>query len=164
MDTSLLESLLKALEFSPENIELRFQIAKIYITNLNYKEAEKHLLFILDKAPKDNYKYLLAQCYFKQNKFNLTEVILEEIIERNNSIEYLELYCYCLIEQNNHPEALSIYQNILSINKSYKNQDFESLFKISTQNSNENFTDEDAISFLKKPTVNFQSEIGRAHV
>ena len=164
MDTSLLESLLKALNFSPENTELRFQIAKIYIDQLNYSEAEKHVLIILNKTPKDEYKYLLAQCYFKQSKFNLTEVILEELLEKNNSIEYSELYCYCLIEQENHSEALSIYQNILDIDRSYKNEDFESLFKVSSQTNSDNFTDKDALSFLKKPSINFESVGGMEKV
>ena len=48
MSLSLLESLLKALEFSPDNIELKVQIAEIYISNLNYEEAEKHLIKIIE--------------------------------------------------------------------------------------------------------------------
>ncbi|MDO5971691.1 AAA family ATPase [Flavivirga aquimarina] len=156
MDNSLLESLLKALEFSPDNIELRLQVAKIYINNLNYIKAEDHLIQILDKEPKSKYKFLLAKCYFNQSKYNLTEVILEELIEKSNNIDYLELYCHCLLKQNNHSSALSIYQNILSINNKYRNEDFESLFKTSIGgNSSYDFIDEDASSILKKPTINF---------
>lgn len=164
MDNSLLDSLLKALEFSPENIELRFQIAKIYTDQLNYLEAEKHLVFILEKSPKDDYKFLLAKCYFKQSKFNLTEVILEELIEKDNSIEYLELYSYCLIEQGSVEDALTTYKSILDIDKSYKNEDFENLFKLPNSGRQEEFTDTDAITFLKKPTINFENVGGMEKV
>ena len=90
MSLSLLESLLKALEFSPDNIELKVQIAKIYISNLNYEEAEKHLIKIIEYSSKEEYKFLLSKCYFEQSKYHLTEVILEELIENNNDIVYLE--------------------------------------------------------------------------
>ncbi|MEP5338609.1 MAG: AAA family ATPase [Algibacter sp.] len=164
MDNSLLGSLLKALEFSPENIELRFQIAKIYTDQLNYIEAEKHLVFILEKSPKNDYKFLLAKCYFKQSKFNLTEVILEELIEKDNSIEYLELYCSCLIEQGSVEDALNTYKSILDIDKSYKNEGFENLFKVPNSSRQEEFTDTDAITFLKKPTINFENVGGMEKV
>ncbi len=155
MSISLLESLLKALEFSPDNFELRIQIVKIYMTNLNFDEAEKHLIQVLDNSPKNEYKYLLAKCYFKQSKFNLTEVILEELVENSNNVDYLELYCYCLIEQKNIAEALPIYQSIIDIDKFYTNEDFESIFKVSTVHTESDFIDNDAVTFLKKPTINF---------
>ena len=156
MDKSLLESLLKALEFSPNNVELRFQIVKIYLDNLNYEEAEKHLLIILDTSPTDSYKFHLALCYFKQSKLNLTDVILEELLESHpNHIDYLELQCKCYIEQNHIQDALSTYQNILEINPSFKNEDFENLFKLPTSGVDGGFIDEDAMSFLKKPDMNF---------
>ncbi|GAB1855767.1 AAA family ATPase [Flavobacteriaceae bacterium MHTCC 0001] len=156
MDKSLLESLLKALEFSPENVELRFQIAKIYFDNLNYIEAEKHLLVILNAAPKNNYKLHLALCYFKQSKFNLTEVILEELLEHDaNNIEYLELQCKCYIEQQQMQKALQTYQGILDINPTYRNEDFEKVFKVTTKANDTDYVDTDALSFLKKPDVNF---------
>ncbi|PIA80734.1 cell division protein [Gaetbulibacter sp. 4G1] len=164
MSISLLESLLKALEFSPDNFELRVQIVKIYMTNLNFDEAEKHLIQVLDNSPKNEYKYLLAKCYFKQSKFNLTEVILEELVEKSNNVDYLELYCYCLIEQKNLAEALPIYQSILDIDKFYTNEDFESFFKVSTVNTESDFIDNDAVTFLKKPTINFENVGGMEEV
>ncbi|WP_299385709.1 AAA family ATPase [uncultured Lacinutrix sp.] len=159
MDNSLLESLLKALEFSPENNELRFQIAKIYLNSFNYTEAEKHLISLLDRDNKKAYKYLLAKCYYNQEKYNLTEVILEELTENSNDIDHLELYCSALLKLENHAEALSIYQTILEIDNRYYNPDFESVFKLAVTSEADDFIDEDAISMLKKPDVNF-SDVG----
>ena len=45
----LLNSLLKALEYSPDNIELRLQIVKIYMDQFLFDEAESHLISILEK-------------------------------------------------------------------------------------------------------------------
>lgn len=156
MDNNLLDSLLKALEFSPDNTELRVQIANIYLNGLDLENAETHLLKAIEQAPKPNYKFLLAKCYFKQTKFNLTEVILEELLEHNTNISYLELYCSCLLEQNNHTEALNVYKSILEIDANYTNEDFDMLFKVSAAGSNEDFIDQDAVSNIKKPSINFE--------
>ncbi|WP_405291082.1 AAA family ATPase [Algibacter sp. Ld11] len=164
MDNTLLESLLKALEFSPENIELRFQIAKLYSDALNYAEAEKHLLFILDKQPTDAHKFLLAECYFKQKKYNLTEVILEELIENNETPAYLELQCFCYIDQGQTEDALATYQRILEIDKTFRNDEFENLFRIPVEDFDDDFIDEDAISFLRKPDINFKNVGGMEKV
>lgn len=164
MDNTLLESLLKALEFSPENIELRFQIAKLYSDGLNYEEAEKHLLFILDKQPSEGHKFLLAECYFKQKKYNLTEVILEELIENNEATKYLELQCNSYIEQEQTEDALATYQRILEIDNTFRNDEFENLFRVPVQDFDEDFTDEDALSFLKKPDINFNNVGGMEKV
>ncbi|MDG5491516.1 AAA family ATPase [Psychroserpens sp. SPM9] len=160
MDDSLLESLLEALEVSPGNTPLRLQVAKIYMTNFNYDEAEFHLVKIIDKDDSSENKYLLAKCYFEQGKYNLTEVILEELLEQNDSrIAYQELYCQCLMKQNNHAEALEVYKSILEDHPNYSNSEFESVFKIATTANDDDFFDEDATTFLKKPTVNF-SDVG----
>ncbi|WP_282149210.1 AAA family ATPase [Algibacter lectus] len=164
MDNTLLESLLKALEFSPENIELRFQIAKLYSDALNYEEAEKHLLFILDKQPTEAHKFLLAECYFKQKKYNLTEVILEELIENNEATTYLELQCFCYIDQDQKEDALATYQRILEIDKSFRNDEFENLFRIPVEDFDDDFIDEDGISFLRKPDINFKNVGGMEKV
>lgn len=156
MDSSILESLLKALEFSPENSELRLQIAKIYMSNMDYVAAENHLIKVLEQTQHPNHKFLLAQCFYQQKKFNLTEVILEELIINTNNIDYLELYCYCHLKQNNNTEALETFQNILDIEPSYTNEDFDRIFRQSIGAGNDSFIDEDATSILKKPNVSFK--------
>lgn len=156
MDNSILDSLLKALEFSPDNSELRLQIAKLYMSNLDYVLAENHLITVLEKTQHPNHKFLLAKCYFKQKKYNLTEVILEELIDNSNNINYLELYCYCQLEQNKNAEALEIFQIILDIEPSYSNEDFDAVFRQSIGKTSTNFVDEDATSILKKPNVSFK--------
>jgi len=153
-----------ALEFSPKNIELRVQIAKIYLDNLNFTEAENHIIEVIKQTDKSDYKYILAKCYFQQSKYNLAEVILEEITEKNDIIPHLELYCNTLIQLNNNAEALELYQRILSIDKTYSNHDFESRFKVSNTPTDSEFIDEDAKLFLKKPTTTFKDVGGMASI
>ena len=77
----MIESLLEALKFSPDNIPLRLQIAKLYLQNGNTQEAEEHLLFILSKEPKhQEAKYNLAKCFYQQEKYGAAELLLEEIL------------------------------------------------------------------------------------
>lgn len=160
MDNSILDNLLQALEFSPENTPLRLQIAKIYMNNFDYDKAEFHLVKVIDKDRSNDNKYMLAKCYYEQEKFNLTEVILEDLLEKNDTIiAYQELYCHCLMKLNNHSGALETYKAILDKNPSYSNSDFDLVFKIVTSSNDEDYSDEDAMTFLKKPTINF-SDVG----
>ncbi len=162
----LLESLLKALEFSPDNIELRLQITKIYMQQFLFREAEEQLIYILSKDKNPKYKYLLAKSYFEQDKYSHAEVILEELIEIDtNNIEYLELSCYLQIGQDNSSSALEIFQKILEINPSYQNSDFDDLFRVSHGNlPNKEFIDENAINFAKKSNIKFDDVGGMQKV
>ena len=160
MDNSLLESLLQALELSPENIPLRLQVAKIYMNNFNYDEAEPHLVMVIEKDNVNENKFLLAKCYYEQGKYNLTEVILEELLDSDkNVIKYQELYCNCLMKLNNHADALETYKSILALNPSYSNPDFDSIFKVATGSNDDEFVDQDAQKFLNRPSINF-SDVG----
>ena len=87
----------------------------------------------------------------KQQKISAAEVILEEITENNSNIEYFELLCYCQLSQESYNDAKNTYKHILSIDKHYYNEDFDSKLKVSTSNNHsEDIHDEDAISFFKK--------------
>ena len=77
----MLESLLEALQFSPNNIPLKLQIAKLYMQQGSFAEAEQQLIEIIDLD--NNHieaKYELASCFYKQQKITAAEVLLEEII------------------------------------------------------------------------------------
>jgi len=154
--SELLNSLLKALEYSPDNIELRLQIVKIYMDQFLFDEAESHLIYILEKDNNTYYKFLLAKCYYELEKFSHSEVILDEIIENDEKIEYLELSCYLNIAQDNNDSALSHYKRILEIDRTYNNSDFDNLFRVTQGNSGQdNFVDDDAINFIKKSGIKF---------
>ncbi|AIZ41126.1 ATP-binding protein [Cellulophaga baltica] len=164
----MLESLLEALKFSPNNVALKLQIAKLYAQNGDYTNCEKQLYecIDLDSTHKDA-KYELANCFYKQGKTSAAEVLLEEITKNSNNIKYLELLCYCQLKQDNYNDAQDTYKDILTIDHSYINEDFDRKLKITTTSSfddddDDDFADEDAISFMKKPEVSFK-DIGGMH-
>lgn len=161
----MIESLLEALKFSPDNIPLRLQIAKLYLQNGNTQEAEEHLLFILSKEPKhQEAKYNLAKCFYQQEKYGAAELLLEEILNQYKSIDALELLCYCYINQDELNDAQQTYQEILSLDKRYTNTDFDEKLKHTSTSKDSAFTDEDALSFIEKPQVGFEDVGGMEHI
>ena len=154
--SDLLNSLIKALEYSPDNIELRLQIVKIYMDQYLFEEAESHLIFVLKNSNNSEHKYLLAKCYYEQDKYSHSEVILDDLLAIENKIKYLELYCYLHIAQDNNDLALSFYKRILDQDNSYINSDFDNIFRVSQGNlRQENFSDDDAINFINKSKIKF---------
>ncbi|EDP70282.1 cell division cycle protein 48-related protein [Flavobacteriales bacterium ALC-1] len=164
MDNSLLNTLLEALELSPDNIPLRSQVANIYMDLFEYSNAEKHLLKIIEVADTNKNKYLLARCYFEQEKYNLTEVIIEEVIANQETTDYLELYCECLLKLNQKDQALEVYKRILEIDAKYYNDSLDDIFRIKNTGTDSDFTDNDAIKFIKKTNVKFDSVGGMQKV
>lgn len=151
----MLESLLEALQFSPDNIPLRLQIAKLYLQEDNSSEAEKHLLFVIDKKPQNlEGKFELAKCFYKEQKFSAAEILLEEILEKERSEKALELICYCHIHQENLFAAQEAYKEILELDPKYTNEYFDERLKGAVTQDQE-FTDEDALKFMEKPEVGF---------
>ncbi|NER13431.1 AAA family ATPase [Leptobacterium flavescens] len=166
MDDSILNDLLEALSFSPQNIPLRCRIAKIYHQQNQYKEAEEHYLEVLRlNDTHTEAKYGLSANYFKQQKYMAAEVILEELIQQHAEIRFLELLCYCHINQEQYPEAKENYEKILQTDPAYENEDFDAVLKLkSIPVSDENFTDEDALRFIKKSDVRFANVGGMENV
>ena len=162
----MLDNLLEALKYSPNNIPLKIQVAKIYSEQGNYEKAAEHLTEVISIDNSNNSaKYELANCFYKQQKISAAEVILEEITENNSNIKYFELLCYCQLSQESYNDAQNTYKHILSIDKHYYNEDFDAKLKVSSsKNNNEDIHDEDAISFLKKPTINFEDIGGMDYV
>ena len=158
MKNELLKSLLEALKFSPNNIPLKLQIAILYIQENEIEKAELFLTEILD-LDRNNIqaKFELAKIYFNQNKFSTSEIILEEIIETSTEEKYLELLCYCYVHQNEIEKAKETYSTILNNNNLYKNPEFDKQLRVTSINNDEdNFIDDDALSFLKKPSIKFK--------
>lgn len=155
----MLESLLEALQFSPNNIPLKIQVAKLYIDQGDFTEAEQQLIEVLTlDSTHHQAKYILATCFYKQNKIPAALVLLEEITSNSSDIKHLELLCYCQLNQKDIAEAQKTYQAILSIDPSYSNEDFDQYMKVSTT-PDADFTDEDALSFISKSDASF-SDVG----
>tara|TARA_R110002126_G_scaffold277373_1_gene423174 strand:- start:16095 stop:17405 length:1311 start_codon:yes stop_codon:yes gene_type:complete len=158
MNEDLLKSLLEALQFSPNNIPLKLQIAKLYILNNEVAKAENFLTEILDLDRNHiDAKFELAKIFFKQGKYATAEIVLEEIVETSSDEKHLELLCYCYLNQNEIEKAKDIYISIINQNKNYKNEDFDKKLRVNaTPTDDDDFVDDDALQFLKKPTLKFK--------
>jgi len=155
----MLESLLEALKQSPNNIPLKLQVARLYLEQGVFDEAEQHLLEILQiDAHHIDTKFVLADCFYKQNKIPASLVLLEEITRASDNLIHLELMCYCQINQKDFSEAKNTYQRILNIDASYSNSDFDEYLK-ATGVPTQEFTDDDAINFITNTTSSF-AEVG----
>ncbi|MHB0754204.1 AAA family ATPase [Polaribacter sp. M15] len=158
MNKDLLNSLLEALQFSPNNIPLKLQIAKLYIEDNAVAKAEKFLTEILNLDRNNvDAKFQLAKIYFKQNKYAPAEIVLEEIVETSSDEKHLELLCYCYLHQNEIGKAKDMYSTILNQNNTYKNEDFDKKLRVTATTINDDdFVDDDALQFLKKPSIQFK--------
>jgi len=161
----MLESLLEALVLSPDNVPLRLQIAKLYMQSSQFEDAEKHLKMIIEiDTTQIEAKYELAKCFFKQQKISATEILLEELLKNNNDLRYLELLCYCQLFDENFNEAQNTYKTILSTYPSYSNEDFDQKLRLPTTSKDEDYVDEDALMFFKKPKIGFKDIGGMNHI
>ena len=93
-----------------------------------------------------------------RGRIDETDILVTQVC-RSQQIPYLELYCSSLMKLHQNSEALEIYKSIIEQDQSYFNPEFDSVFKVSTVPNNQQEFDEDALSFLKKPDVNF-SDVG----
>ena len=152
----MLESLLEALKLSPNNIPLKFQIAKLHMQNGQFELAEKQLIGIIEiDSGHTEAKFELANCFFKQKKITACEVLLEELLSLSNEVRFMELLCYCQLSQNNLGEAQNTYREILDSDPSFSNTDFDEKLKVRTIGHDDDFTDDDGISFIKRPDTGF---------
>ncbi|MEW7291359.1 AAA family ATPase [Aquimarina sp. 2304DJ70-9] len=158
MNSDLINDLLEALSFSPDNVPLRLRIAKLYFDKSDYINSEKHYLEVinLQNNSKDA-RFGLANCYYKLNKISPAEIILEELLnEDGRNISYLELLCYCQLDGDNLLDAKETYQALLNIDGLYTNEYFDNKLRLMSGLEKENdYVDEDAKKFLKKPTIDF---------
>ena len=151
----MLESLLEALRFSPNNIPLKMQIAKLYADEGKLDECEKHLVEVIDlDSTHIEAKFELANCFYKQEKIPAAEVLLEEITPGTTSVKHLELLCYCQLHQKELSAAQETYASILALNPGYTNPDFDSYLRV-TGVQDQEAIDQDALSFIKKTDLSF---------
>ena len=157
MNSEIIASLLKALELSPNNTELKLQIAKLQIEEGMHEDAENQLTEILAiQRDHQEAKYHLAVVYFEQEKFSAAEIVLEEVAENTRSVNVLELLCNIYLKQYEFGKARDTYQQILGILPRYQNAEFDRILRQASAQPEEDLIDEDALKFLQKPNVGFK--------
>src|SRR3954470_18876828 len=134
MDDHSLESLREALKHSPGNIPLKLLLAES-VYNLNrINEAEKEYLEVLALEDNVKAKLGLAKVYFKKENYSTCNVILEDLVKKTpDNMEILVLHAKALLRENLTAEAISVYQQVLRLNPSYKEDELDARLRSTAQ-------------------------------
>lgn len=160
MDRELINDLQEALKHSPNNIPLRLRLGKCYENIFEFENAEKEYIEILAIDSKNlKAKKALANVYYLLKRYDVAQVVIEEILPSYEAnIEVYELYCKILIQLDEINNAQEVYRSILEIDNSYKNEEFDAVLRVNPFGIQaEDLLDEDALSFVEKPNVNFSN-------
>ncbi len=154
----IIESLLEALEVSPQNIPLRLQVADMMLQHGRNDEAADQFKYVLNlKANHDKAQAGLGTAYYNQQKFSAAIVVFEQIEE----LELPErlLYIKSLIKENSISQAIEAHQALMEIFPGYPDEEIDKALRIpASSNDMEGLFDDfegDEQYFMEKPTTKF---------
>jgi len=96
------------LELNPNDLELRFQLAKFYYDFKDYSQVKD----LLENVDNQKAKVILAKTMVKSKNYGYAIKIFEKLDLIAEDSEYLYLYGQVLEEKNLFPKALEIYQKV----------------------------------------------------
>ena len=115
MANELINNLLDALKFSPDNVPLRSQVADLMLQENMYEEAAQQYQLILEKSYGNTKAQLgLATCYFYLQKTSAAIIIYEQL-QGQLSLDDQVRYIKCLIKENSVQQAINLYQQVISL-------------------------------------------------
>jgi transitional endoplasmic reticulum ATPase len=159
MKNELIQNLLAALEFSPENVPLRIQVADMMLQEKLYEDAAKQYQEVLNK----NYGNVrasagLAASYYYQHKYSAAIIVFEQIedgLTKNDQV----LYIKSLIKENSLEPAIALYQQLLVAFPDFSDEEIDSALRLPSSNDMDDFFDDlengDAAYFMEKPSTRF---------
>ena len=170
MDNSMINSLIEALKFSPDNLPLKHHLAQVLKNENRVSEAIEQYKELVKLSPNNSiYKFELAELYYKSGANDVAIIILEEIYE--SDINYKLLLIKCFIQEKNKEKAINLYKEILSHDPAFKDEFIDNELRISIdfsddeeEDDNEYEDDYESNSFLEKPDINFEDVGGMHHI
>lgn len=166
MSDDLIQNLLEALAFSPDNVPLRMQVASMLAKAGRAEEAATQFEEIL----KRHYGHTeaqkgLAACYAKLGKHSAAIIIFEQIQEKLNPEETV-VYIKSLIAEDSKAQAREEYQRLLAANPGFSDAELDQQFRQTGLSVSEGSVDElldsfagDNALFMEKPGIRF-SDVG----
>ena len=163
MKSELIQNLLAALEFSPDNVPLRIQVADMMLHEKMYEDASKQYQEVLNK----NYGNVrasagLAASYFYQQKYSAAIIVYEQIengLTKNDQV----LYIKSLIKENSLEQAITLYQQLLVAFPDFSDEEIDGALRLPSSNDMDDFFDDlennDEAYFMEKPSTKF-SDVG----
>jgi len=168
MKNELIKNLLEAMEFSPDNVPLRLQVADMMMQEKQYEEAAKQYQEVLNK----NYGNAkasagLAASYYQQQKFSAAIVVYEQI-DGNLTRADQVLYIKCLIKENSIQQAINEYQQLLSLYPDFSDEEIDTALRMPSADDVDDLFDDlennDDAYFMEKPSIRFENVGGMEKV
>lgn len=155
MSDETIKNLKEALAYSPNNIPLRLHLAETLLQFSRLEEAEEEFHKVLAINDNKKAKYGLAKVFYQQAAYSKCNVILEELLESNRSdFELLLLHLRCLVKENEIGQAIVIYQEVLSIQPDFSDEELDKQLRMPNMATAESESETDS-KFLEKPKISF---------
>ena len=165
-----IKNLEEALALSPDNVPLRLHLAELMLQEKMYAEAGKHYTEVLQKSYGNTKAQAgLANCYYNTGKFSAAIIIYEQL-QQQLSPEDAIRFVKCLIKENSLQEAATVYQKIIAINPSLKDQEIDAYLRMpshsgaATDDLDDEAGDDDSAWFMEKPNIKFEDVGGMQRV
>jgi SpoVK/Ycf46/Vps4 family AAA+-type ATPase len=163
MENEIIRNLLEALEFSPDNIPLRLQVADMMMKERLYEDAAKQYQLVLDKQYGNNRASAgLAASYYQRQKYSAAIVVYEQIaggLTREDQV----LYIKSLIKENSIEQAIAVYQELLGQYPDFADDEIDTALRMPSAGEMDDLFDgmgnSDDAYFMEKPNTNF-SDVG----
>ncbi len=158
MENELIRNLLEALEFSPDNIPLRLQVADMMAKERMYNEAANQYQLVLDKQY-GNYKASagLAATYYYRQKYSAAIVVYEQI-ENDLAKPDQVLYIKSLVKENSLDIAVNLYQDLLAKYPDFTDEEIDAALRMPSAGEMDELLEgavNDDVYFMEKPTTRF---------
>ncbi|MFT3934997.1 MAG: AAA family ATPase [Chitinophagaceae bacterium] len=158
-----IRNLEEALSFSPDNVPLRLQLAELMLKEQMYAEASVHFTEVLQKSYGNTRAQMgLANCYFNTGKYSAAIIIYEQLQNQLNPEDSIR-FVKCLIKENSLQEAAAVYQRVLAVNPSFKDEEIDGYLRMPSHSGNtqpgEELFDDGSSLFMEKPAIKF-SDVG----
>ncbi len=162
MKNEVIDNLLDALQYSPENVPLRLQVAQLMVNEKMYEEAAIQFQTALEKSYGNVKAQLgLAACYYHLQKYSTAVIIYEGIQDMPPADKVL--YVKCLIKENALQHAIDIYQQLIAFHPDFIDEEIDNHLRMPSGGGlfDEFDEEEDNMSgyFMQKPQEKF-SDVG----
>ncbi len=153
----MINSLRDALELSPDNIPLRTLLAENLLSLEMLDQAEEQYSILVKATSSVNAKVGLATVFYKKNKHSACNVILEQLMEEDDTnLDVLTLYAKGLLKENEMARAVEIYNRVLILNPEYYDEELDAHLKLKVTEHISSWEEEDDDRFLEKPLIKFE--------
>ncbi|MEQ9304485.1 MAG: AAA family ATPase, partial [Marinoscillum sp.] len=144
---------------------LRLHLAETLLTANKFGEAQLEFEKILESCNDERARFGLARVFYQLDEFAKCSVVLEELLDAENSnIDYLILYVRALVRENEIEQAIGIYRQILDIQPGFSDPELDSQLRLPDTLSSIPAIEDELSPFVEKPSINFEDVGGMDEV